>query len=90
MGEPAYEIRFRRSALRELGDLQPPIRLRVIRAIHGVALDPRPPGVKLLSGLERIWRIRIGDYRVLYRLDDDRSVVILLRIRHRGKAYTQR
>jgi mRNA interferase RelE/StbE len=87
MGEPAYEIRFRRSALRELADLQQPIRRRVTRAIDALARDPRPPGVTLMSGPERIWRIRVGEYRILYRLDDDRLVVIVLRVRHRKDAY---
>jgi mRNA interferase RelE/StbE len=87
MGEPAYEIRFRRSALRELGDLRQPLGRRVTRAIQALAHDPRPPGVTLLSGPERIWRIRVGDYRVVYRLDDDRRVVTVLRVRHRKDAY---
>jgi mRNA interferase RelE/StbE len=87
MGEAAYEIRFRRSALRELGDLRQPLGRRVTRAIQALAHDPRPPGVTLLSGPERIWRIRVGDYRVVYRLDDDRRVVTVLRVRHRKDAY---
>ena len=86
MGEPAYEIRFRRSALRELADLQQPLGRRVTRAIHALAHDPRPPGVTLLSGPERIWRIRVGDHRIVYRLDDDRKVVSVLRVRHRRDA----
>lgn len=87
MGEPAYEIRFRRSALREVEDLRQPTRRRVTLAIQDLARDPRPPGVTLLSGPERIWRVRVGDHRVLYSVDDGWSVVIVLRVRHRKDAY---
>jgi mRNA interferase RelE/StbE len=87
MGEPAYEVRFRRSALRELADLQQPLGRRVTRAIQALAHNPRPPGVTLLSGPERIWRIGVGDYRIVYRLDDDRKVVSVLWVRHRRTAY---
>jgi mRNA interferase RelE/StbE len=87
MGESAYDIRFRRSALRELNDLHQPFRRRVMRAIEALARDPRPHGVALLSGPERIWRVRVGDYRILYRVDDDRLLVVVIRVRHRSDAY---
>jgi mRNA interferase RelE/StbE len=87
MGEPVYEIRFRRSALREVEDLRQPLRRRVTRAMQDLSRDPRPPGVTLLSGPERIWRIPVGDHRIMYRLDDDRLVVVILRVRHRKDAY---
>jgi mRNA interferase RelE/StbE len=87
MGESAYEIRFRRSGLRELTDLRQPMRRRVTRAIQDLARDPRPAGVTLLSGPERIWRLRVGDYRILYRLHDAWLLVVVLRVRHRKDAY---
>jgi mRNA interferase RelE/StbE len=87
MGEPAYEIRFRRSALREIEDLRQPIRDRVTRAIQDLARDPRPRGVSLLSGRDGIWRVRVGDYRILYRIHDDLVLVVVIRVRHRKDAY---
>lgn len=87
MGEPVYQIRFRRSALRELGEFQQPIRRRIARTIQALARNPRPPGVTLLSGPARIWRVRVGDYRILYRIDDDVVQVLVVRICHRKDVY---
>ena len=83
----AYRVVLLRSAARELDALPQPMRRRVARAIGALATEPRPPSVKLLSGPERIWRVRVGDYRVLYRVDDDRVVVMVVRVRHRLDAY---
>jgi mRNA interferase RelE/StbE len=87
MGEPAYEIRFRRSVLREIEGLRQPIRGRVTRAIQDLARDPRPHGAILLSGRDAIWRVRVGDYRILYRIHDDLVLVVVIRVRHRSEAY---
>jgi mRNA interferase RelE/StbE len=83
----SYRVVLRRSAARELEDLTQPIRRRVTRAIGTLAADPRPTGSKLLTGPERIWRLRVGDYRILYRINDDMVEVLVIRVRHRGEAY---
>lgn len=49
--------------------------------------DPRPPGATRLVGADDLWRIRIGDYRVVYANDDDRLLAIVVRVAGRGKAY---
>ena len=73
--------------MRELGDLPQPIRGRVARAIAALAHDPRPRGATLLTGPDGIWRVRVGDYRILYRIEDDVVRVLVIRIRHRRDAY---
>jgi mRNA interferase RelE/StbE len=83
----ACRVLLRRSAFRELESLHNPIRRRIARAIAALADDPRPPGAKLLSGPDRRWRIRVSDYRILYRIDDDSLVVVVVRVRHRKDAY---
>ena len=83
----AYRAVFRRSAARDLDGLARPIHNRVWRAITALAVDPRPRGAKLLAGPERIWRIRVGDYRILYVVDDTLTKLVILRILHRSKAY---
>jgi Cytotoxic translational repressor of toxin-antitoxin stability system len=83
----AYRVLLRRSAAHELANLPQPIRRRVARAIDALASDPRPPGAKLLTGPDRIWRLRIGDYRILYRVDDELVQVLVIRVRHRSDAY---
>jgi mRNA interferase RelE/StbE len=83
----AYRVVLLRSAARELAQLPQPIRGRLTRALGTLAKDPRPPGAKLLSGPDRIWRLRVGDYRILYRIDDDIVRILVIRIRHRSDAY---
>ena len=83
----AFRIEFVRSAARELEALPQPIRRRVGRAISGLAFDPRPPGAMVLSGAERRWRVRVGDYRILYRIHDDLLLVVVVRVGHRSDAY---
>ena len=81
-----YERRATGRALRELRKLPPSIEERVRRAIDGLADDPRPPGCTKLRGRAG-WRIRVGDYRVLYQVDDDARVVTVLRAGHRRDVY---
>lgn len=83
----AYRVVLRRSAARELADLTQPIRGRVTRALDALSNEPRPPGAKPLTGREHIWRLRVGDYRILYLIEDDVVMVLVIRIRHRSDAY---
>jgi mRNA interferase RelE/StbE len=83
----AYRVVLRRSAARELADLPQPIRGRLARAVNGLANEPRPSGAELLTGREGIWRLRVGDYRILYLVDDEVVAVLVIRIRHRSDAY---
>ena len=83
----AYRVVFRPSASRELAKLAHPIRGRATRAIGALAAEPRPPSAKLLSGPDGIWRVRVGDYRIVYRIDDDVPLVLVIGIRHRSVAY---
>jgi mRNA interferase RelE/StbE len=59
----------------------------LIRAIDGLAVNPRPSGVKKLRGTRDLWRIRVGDYRVVYRVDDSERLVDVSHVRHRREAY---
>ncbi|MGH3764163.1 MAG: type II toxin-antitoxin system RelE family toxin [Pseudonocardiaceae bacterium] len=61
--------------------------VRVLRKVAALADDPRPSGAIRLVGTDELWRIRIGDYRVVYTIEDDRLVVIVVRIAGRGKVY---
>ena len=54
-----------------------------------LAHDPRPTGVVKLAGDENLWRIRIGNYRVVYEIHDDRLMVLVLRVAHRKDVYRQ-
>lgn len=73
---------------KEIADLPRGMRERVIEAIRKLGEDPRPRGARKLAGEMRgAWRIRVGDYRVLYDVDDQEQVVIILAVLHRREAY---
>lgn len=82
-----YRLTFARSAGRELQRLDPPIAHRVLAAIDALACDPRPHGCIKLTGSQNEWRLRVGDWRVLYTIDDAKRVVDIAAIRHRSDAY---
>jgi len=82
----SYSLFLKRSAGKELEAVPLKDRRRLVARIQGLAVEPHPPNVQKLSGAEK-YRIRQGDYRLLYTIDDaDRSVVIV-RIGHRGDVY---
>jgi len=82
-----YSVVFARSALRELELLEARIARRILVRIEALAQDPRPHGCVKLQGAADLWRIRVGDYRVIYSLDDDARLVDVRIVRHRGNAY---
>jgi len=82
-----YRVLLERSAERDLGRLSADTHDRIIRRIQGLATNPRPPGCRKLMGSDTDWRIRIGDYRVVYEIDDTTRVVRVNRVRHRREVY---
>ena len=74
------------SAARALSRLDRSIQVRVARRIDRLAADPRADAVKL-RGADDVWRARVGDYRILFRIEDDRLVVLIIRIGHRREVY---
>lgn len=87
MGRGRYSILFARSASRELESLENRVVARVIPRIMALSENTRPSGCKKLAGVVDAWRIRIGDYRVIYRVDDTASLVTVMVVRHRSRAY---
>ena len=84
-----YKIEFLPSAARELEALPREAQSRVADALEALADDPRPSAAKLLSGTgrERIWRIPVGQYRVLYQVTDVRITVAIVRVADRREVY---
>lgn len=81
-----YSVFILRRAQKELGGLSLEVYPRVLDAIRNLAHDPRPPGVRKLIGREG-WRLRVGDYRVIYEVDDESRRVTVLHIGHRRDVY---
>lgn len=82
-----YEIVIERTAERDLGQLSAEAFSAIISRIRALAGDPRPPGCRKIVGSKSDWRIRVGDYRVIYEIDDDHRIIRIMRIRHRREAY---
>ncbi len=87
MPETLYRITFARSASKELESLDSSIVRRVVSKIRELSIDPRPSGCRKIVGSKDSWRIRVGDYRVIYRIDGQIPLVHVLVVRHRSKAY---
>ena len=81
-----YRVSILRRAQRELARLSSEQYEAVRDAIRALAVEPRPTGTRKLTGRDG-WRIRIGDYRVIYEIDDDRRVVTVLDVGHRRDIY---
>jgi mRNA interferase RelE/StbE len=82
-----YRVLLERAAEKDLSRLPAEIHDRVIEAIQALAANPRPVGCRKLTGSKHDWRIRVGDYRVVYEIADVIRVVRVNRVRHRREVY---
>ncbi|MBN1147682.1 MAG: type II toxin-antitoxin system RelE/ParE family toxin [Anaerolineales bacterium] len=63
------------------------IKRRMAPVIDGLVGEPRPHGVRKLAGHEKLYRVRVGQYRIIYGLDDEQTIIRITRVRHRRDAY---
>jgi mRNA interferase RelE/StbE len=82
-----YDIQIAPAAERQLRKLPPQAQVKIFKALESLASNPRPAGVEKLSADPRFWRVRAGDYRVVYFIDDGVHLLIVLVARHRKDAY---
>ena len=82
-----YRVDMAPAAQRQLRKLDPQARRRVQGTIDLLAENPRPPAAKLLMNSEGAWRVRIGDYRVVYDIEDSRLIILILSVAHRREVY---
>ena len=83
-----YAVEVAPAAAKDLSKIAKRHRLRVAGAIELLAVDPRPPGATMLRGGEHgLWRVRVGDCRVIYAVVDDRLLVLVVPVAHRREAY---
>jgi mRNA interferase RelE/StbE len=83
-----YRVEFVRSARKELQSLPTGPADRILQRITALADNPRPAGCKKLRGPDGFWRMRVGDYRVVYLIDDMAAAVEIRIVRHRREAYS--
>jgi mRNA interferase RelE/StbE len=84
-----FRVEFKPKAARFLERMPEPDRSRMLRRLEALADDPRPAGVEKLKGTE-YYRIRTGDYRAVYRIENDVLVVVVVRVGHRKDIYRKR
>jgi mRNA interferase RelE/StbE len=82
-----YTVALARSARKELQALDRTVAARVFRRIEALATTPRPSGCKKLEGAVNLWRLRVGDWRVVYSVDDSKLLVDISAVRHRRDVY---
>ena len=82
-----FDVFLERAAEKDLRRLSKDVHGRVVTAIAGLAREPRPAASKKLTGSKSDWRLRVGDYRILYEIAETIRVVRVYRVRHRGDVY---
>ena len=88
MAGATYSVHLKPASERDLRRIKDQaVRRRIGRAIDGLHTNPRPAGAKALQGNPSILRIRVGDYRILYTIEDGALVVLVVRISHRRDVY---
>lgn len=85
-----YRIAMAPAAARQVRKLDPPARRRIQAALELLAVDPRPPAATQLVGGRGEWRVRTGDHRIIYEIQDGELVVLVLAVGHRREVYRAR
>jgi len=83
----SYRVSFKDSADKAMDKLPKAIQARVVEKAIALGDDPRPPGSVKLAGSSGLWRVRVGDYRMAYVIDDDRRTVDIRIVAHRREVY---
>lgn len=83
----AYTVHLKPAASRQLKKLSRDIQERIAKKIDGLAINPRPRGGEILEGGERFHRVRVGDYRIIYQVQEENVVVLVVIIGHRREVY---
>ena len=79
----AYQVIIKPSAEKSIRKLNRDTQRRIFRLLDALAQEPRPVGVVKMAGADNLWRVRIGDYRVVYEIHDDRLIVLVVRVGNR-------
>ena len=83
----SYRIEWKHSAVRELRRLPPDVVMRITDAVGQLSTEPFPSGMRKLVGSDRTYRLRVGDYRVIYTVSVVEVVIEVVRVRHRKEVY---
>ena len=82
-----YRVLLERAAEKDLRNLSTKLHNRMIAALQALGKNQRPNGCRKLTGADSDWRIRIGEYRIVYEIDDPAQIIRVNRVRHRQEVY---
>lgn len=83
----SFQVKWKPSALKEIKCIDPRTIPRIIQSVENLTHNPFPSGFRKLQGGERSFRIRVGDYRIIYQVFEAALVIEIIRVRHRKEAY---
>jgi mRNA interferase RelE/StbE len=82
-----YSVEFSKGARKQFIKLPIDVQKRIQTKINDLAIEPRPNGIKKLQGDDNSYRIRVGEYRVVYEIEDDVLIVTIIKVKHRSEVY---
>lgn len=82
-----YTVTLTKRAARQFHSLDRKTQVRLRSRIDNLALEPRPPGARKLSASEDIYRVRVGNWRILYQIHDEKLIVLVIEVGHRREVY---
>lgn len=83
----SYQVEFTPAAKRQIKKLIEPVQLAIVERLEQLAENPRPPGALKMQGAESLYRIRVGDYRIIYEIQDRTLLIAVVKVGHRGDVY---
>ena len=86
----AYRVELSNRAKRDVATLSPQVQTRILKALRTLEANPRPLGVEKLKGEDDAYRLRVGDYRILYEVHDEVLLVLVVKVGHRREVYRKR
>ncbi|TAN43519.1 MAG: type II toxin-antitoxin system RelE/ParE family toxin [Nitrospirae bacterium] len=82
-----FELHIERHAEKDLNKLEKSLFIQIVQKIKELASNPHPQGSKKITGSQNDWRLCVGDYRILYEIDNKEKMIIIMRVKHRREAY---
>lgn len=82
-----YHVKIAPAAKRQIKKLTKAIQKLIVERLEELAVDPRPPGVLKMEGEEGFYRVRVGDYRIIYEIQDRVLLIVVVKVGHRGDVY---
>lgn len=82
-----YKLTYKKSVEKDLRNIAGPVRKLIVAKIQGLARDPRPNGSTKIRGGDKLYRLRSGEYRIIYRVEDGILTILVLKVGHRREVY---